>query len=626
MNISTVTASSYSNYYMSNNKNAKTGSVFQANMVEASSNITLHYSGTEESGNALTAVGFPDGSSASVYQADDYDPENPEYRVRYWDNTGNYTDTNVKVDSVDPSSASYIEMLAYTSYSDVQGLTKNAYGNFLSAAGGVNGDITYDAANINEKMDFKSMVKEYMQLQYDCNNLAGYLSYKDFYDYMDAGTGADQENVVTQDLGIGFLNVGSSMSYGMRATQVITGESDTTVNVRISMGGEQFQEISVDVSQVNPMNATAVEMFAYCQYADANGTGTDSTWGSWHDLKVVAGLDGTQYTSMESAVSQRTNWTQTLAASQTSARKESTGEELSKEDLLEMLAKTAEEILEKIKNGDTEESYQIGSQSFTKKEWDKVLGSFDSAQEQIHEALNERTEKLQEEYSEYQSENYRIVPDEEAECFRIYDKDGERIGAFSYEDIKIRQDATTGKQLLISEHGTMSYDAVVLDEELKEALQNAMGVEALNVETLQGYTLKRHSGTGIQYLVQDGEEGRGGKVLLQSDADRQRYEELAELYYRKYPNLIETKEEGYTWADFEIKGMAERTEQGILSINTDGISYNDNNKADNSWGIRLSDGMYEILYEWFQKNRNSMEDPSQMSAWQQVLDEMSEAT
>ena len=70
---------------------------------------------------------------------------------------------------------------------------------------------------------------------------------------------------------------------------------------------------------------------------------------------------------------------------------------------------------------------------------------------------------LKQAYSEYKSENYRIVPDNEAECFDIYNKDGERLGVFSYSDIKIRQDAATGKHFLISEHGTMSYDALVLD-------------------------------------------------------------------------------------------------------------------------------------------------------------------
>ena len=150
---------------------------------------------------------------------------------------------------------------------------------------------------------------------------------------------------------------------------------------------------------------------------------------------------------------------------------------------------------------------------------------------------------LKQEYSEYESENYRIVPDNEAECFDIYNKDGERLGAFSYSDIKIRQDETTGKQFLISEHGTMSYDALVLDDELKDALQNVMDKDSLDVETLQGFTLNTHSDTGIQYLVKDGEEGRGGKVLLQNEADRKRYEELAEMYFDKYPNLIESREE-----------------------------------------------------------------------------------
>lgn len=144
-------------------------------------------------------------------------------------------------------------------------------------------------------------------------------------------------------------------------------------------------------------------------------------------------------------------------------------------------------------------------------------------------------------YEAYESENYKIVPDNETGCFDIYNKQGERIGAFEYSDIKIRQDSATGKQFLISEHGTMSYDAMILDGELKEALQNVMGVETLETEELQGFTLQTHSGTGIQYLVRDGEEGRGGKVLLQSREDIEKYEVLVETYFNKYPNLIHDK-------------------------------------------------------------------------------------
>ena len=104
------------------------------------------------------------------------------------DKEGNYTDTNVQINDVDPRNASYLEMLAYTTYSDVEGFTKNAFGDFMNAAGGVNGNITYDSDSINEKKDYMSMIKEFMQLQYDSNNLSGYLSYKELYDYINDRT------------------------------------------------------------------------------------------------------------------------------------------------------------------------------------------------------------------------------------------------------------------------------------------------------------------------------------------------------------------------------------------------------------------------------------------------------
>lgn len=61
-------------------------------------------------------------------------------------------------------------------------------GDFMNAAGGVNGNITYDSDSINEKKDYMSMIKEFMQLQYDSNNLSGYLSYKELYDYINDRT------------------------------------------------------------------------------------------------------------------------------------------------------------------------------------------------------------------------------------------------------------------------------------------------------------------------------------------------------------------------------------------------------------------------------------------------------
>lgn len=220
-------------------------------------------------------------------------------------------------------------------------------------------------------------------------------------------------------------------------------------------------------------------------------------------------------------------------------------------------------------------------------------------------------------YEAYQSENYRIVPDNEAGCFDIYNKQGERLGAFSYSDIKIRQDGT-GKQLLISEHGTMSYDALVLDDELKDALQSVMGKE-LKTEKLQGYTLHTHVGTGIQYLVREGEEVRGGKVLLQNEADIAKYEALAEAYFNKYSNLINDKNAAYIWADLEIKGLAQRTEHGIISMGFNGMSYNDNSDYENNWSVFFSGNTYKAIYEYIKNNRIGMENMHEFSAWQAIF-------
>lgn len=223
-------------------------------------------------------------------------------------------------------------------------------------------------------------------------------------------------------------------------------------------------------------------------------------------------------------------------------------------------------------------------------------------------------------YETYQSDNYKIVPDNEAGCFDIYNKQGERLGAFSYSDIVIRQDSVTGKQFLISEHGTMSYDALVLDDELKTALANVMGKDELETEELKGFTLQTHHETGIQYLLREGEEGRGGKVLLQSEEDIAKYVALAETYFNKYPNLIKDKNAAYIWADLEIKGLAKRAEQGLISMGYDGMSYNDNLDYRNNWSVVFGKGTYNAIFDYIRNNPAGIFEMQKFNIWQNIFD------
>ena len=69
----------------------------------------------------------------------------------------------------------------------------------------------------------------------------------------------------------------------------------------------------------------------------------------------------------------------------------------------EFFAMYMEQIFIKIQNGDTEPTYQIGSQSFTEKEWEEFLEKFDSIEEAIQELIKE--EQARKEAEEAKQEN-----------------------------------------------------------------------------------------------------------------------------------------------------------------------------------------------------------------------------
>ena len=187
-----------------------------------------------------------------------------------------------------------------------------------------------------------------------------------------------------------------------------------------------------------------------------------------------------------------------------------------------LLEEKMSEAEEKMESGGFEPSFTIGSKAYTEKEWDTLLENLDATLEDFvqqmraehkqrfehqleKEILLEETreeeflkkltmqdvqekEELQDvfsnfmytsngilesdintntmKYTSYESANYKIVPESEIGGFCIYNVNGECMGTFSYSDIKIRTDTKTGTQLLISEHGTASYSALILNEEL----------------------------------------------------------------------------------------------------------------------------------------------------------------
>lgn len=62
-------------------------------------------------------------------------------------------------------------------------------------------------------------------------------------------------------------------------------------------------------------------------------------------------------------------------------------------ECMEFLRGKSEEILEKLRNGETEVSYPIGAEFYTEKEWDKLLKKFDDIQEDVRQKMEERFRK-----------------------------------------------------------------------------------------------------------------------------------------------------------------------------------------------------------------------------------------
>lgn len=194
-----------------------------------------------------------------------------------------------------------------------------------------------------------------------------------------------------KNLGMGFLIVGE-YGYGMSASQIMNGDSDDViVRVKISKGDNQYDTVDVNLSELDTHNATAVEMFAFCQYADANGTGVDDKWGSWHALKTFSTDFGSQMcSSYDEALTKKKNWNEALAKSTLSLEKQSTGKTMTASEVLQMLKDT---IIEKHKLS-AEDLEEKDWRDMSDDEWTKLLEDIDKYLEDFKEDI-EKLKELQ---------------------------------------------------------------------------------------------------------------------------------------------------------------------------------------------------------------------------------------
>ena len=68
-------------------------------------------------------------------------------------------------------------------------------------------------------------------------------------------------------------------------------------------------------------------------------------------------------------------------------------EDADRGDYMELIREKMAEMQEKIDNGDIQPSFSTGAQSYTIKEWDKLLQQFDASEKKIQKAQREEIEE-----------------------------------------------------------------------------------------------------------------------------------------------------------------------------------------------------------------------------------------
>ncbi|MCM1500854.1 MAG: hypothetical protein NC124_20545 [Clostridium sp.] len=155
----------------------------------AQATATLH--GAEEGSGDVTIFSGAEivsGLSYSVYKTQDFDPENPVYKVKTWDKSGNVTERMVDVSEVDPKNCDTAEMYAYTA--DLKESGKGSFEDTVLKAAVAkavkNAEQRSSASwSFSEKTDWVEIVKGIMQSEYSYGDLKGYMEWKKFLGFLD---------------------------------------------------------------------------------------------------------------------------------------------------------------------------------------------------------------------------------------------------------------------------------------------------------------------------------------------------------------------------------------------------------------------------------------------------------
>jgi hypothetical protein len=150
--------------------------------------VALH--GDDSTGGVavLATADVVNGASISVYKTQDFDSQNPVYKVKIWDKSGNVTEQMVDVSKVNLSNCDTAEFYAYTANLKESG--KGSFEDTVLKAAVAKAVKNAEQRNstswsFSEKTDWVKIVNDIMQSEYSYGDLKGYMEWKKFLGFLD---------------------------------------------------------------------------------------------------------------------------------------------------------------------------------------------------------------------------------------------------------------------------------------------------------------------------------------------------------------------------------------------------------------------------------------------------------
>ena len=295
---------------------------------------------------------------------------------------------NVEVNKVTPNNATQLEMFALLSYTDKMGITDGGtfgshqqlevYGRNASSIGYC-GSLSGADVFLNERFDWTSIMEKMVQVYKDAGIENQAEDCKALFDFFATYKEKDE---VKENTAIDFSRFAPNALEEVKQAFVEAAE-ETGYNE-----GERMDYLSqVFIHQVeNRQNGVA-------DYTDVFGSSVASALQAaremLYDLENPLMPISQRGENAAKYIEQEKEFYRVFIENLEGLTDVDTIDTEEMVDYAKILEEKINEIFVKIQNGDTEPTYQIGSQSFTEKEWEEFLDKFDSVEEAIQELMKE---------------------------------------------------------------------------------------------------------------------------------------------------------------------------------------------------------------------------------------------